>query len=482
MPMLVAALAFCACARNARSDEGRTAYDRWVARFSSKSPEGAVLVVTVVDPAKNDDFVSTSTWTVSADGKLSWMSHNALGARGGSGSALPAAELERVKALGKSLPADAGELPPPERRVLVQASGVARVYDRGQLPEIVMELLRVSGCRIGAWFPTFTPNGKIDAAPYEHGGFLALSPDGKRILFATSDRLQFWAPPTHETLGDLHLHGGNSEIAFSRDGALAAISGHACEIFDTHTWKVVRTLSEPPRESSSPMLYDPHFTPDRRYLAIRAGSDTLRFFDTTTWRRVETIPEIPPEAVQWRPAGSWRHAVMRTRGGAVSLWDAQTHTASALDPESPLLDAAFSPDESQFVIATADKDGYSHPRLRLFDTATGKLVHELRYGEMGCDRLRSTQWTPDGRYVLAVIRPGSFFTSESVSVFGAKTGRHRGDFVDCPSIINGVAVLPDGETLVAGCEDGKIRFWDFAGAMRAIDAFEKSVDLPTAVK
>jgi hypothetical protein len=482
MPMVVAALGFCACAGEARSDDGRAAYDQWMAKFSSKAAGGAALVVTVVEPARNDDFPSTTTCTVAADGKVSWTSQNSLGTRGGSGNVLPAAELARVKELRDALPADIGQLPPPERRLLVQGGGAARVYDRAALPEKVLELLRVSGCRIGSWFPTFKPSGKIDAARDEHGGFLALSPDGKRILFASSDRLQFWAPPTHETLGDLHLRGGNADIAFSPDGALASIAGDACEVFDTKTWKVLRRLSEPPTGHRYRTLQDPHFTPDGRCLVIRAGDDMLRFFDTTTWKPVAPIPAIPADAAKWRPSKSWGHAVMRTKGGAVSLWDAKTQTASVLDPESPLLDAAFSPDESHFVIATAEKNGYSNPRLRVFETATGKLVHELRYGEMGCDRLRSTRWTPDGRYVLAVIRPGSFFTSESVSVFSAATGRHRGDFVDCPTTINGVALLPEGETLVAGCEDGKIRFWDFAGAMRTIEGLETAVDLPAAAK
>jgi hypothetical protein len=475
------ALVSFAYAADTRPDDARAAYDQWVARFSVKSLDKTLAAVTVVGETR-DNVASTVVWTLHPDGKPWWESVDARGARGGDGNALSDAALTRVKELIKQLPADTGRLPPTECRVLVQAANVTRVYDRAELPDTVAELFRVSGCGIGAWFPTFASKSTIDAASYQHGGFLTLSPNGKRLLFASSYTLQFWAPPTHETLGDLKMEDNSSEIAFSPDATLAALAGDACQIVDTKTWKIVRKFSEPRREKSFPSLHDPVFTPDSRCLVLRAGTDTLRFFDTKTWEALNPLAEIPPDVVLWRPAKSWQHAVIRMKTGVISLWDAKTKTARELDPEAPLLAAAFSPDESQFVIATSQKDGYSSPRLRLFDTASGKLVHELRPGGIGCDRLRLPQFSPDGRYVLAVTKPGSFFTSENISVFSAKTGRHRGDFVDCPTNINGIVILPDGQTLVAGCQEGKIRFWDFAAGMRAVEAFEESLESPPATR
>ena len=68
----------------------------------------------------------------------------------------------------------------------------------------------------------------------------------------------------------------------------------------------------------------------------------------------------------------------------------------------------------------------------------------------------------------------SKITSRGVSVFSVKSGRHRGDFVGCPTNIRGFVVLPDSNQLVAGCRDGKMRFWDFEGAMEQVREFEAS--------
>ena len=141
---------------------------------------------------------------------------------------------------------------------------------------------------------------------------------------------------------------------------------------------------------------------------------------------------------------------------------------------APLLDAAFSPDESQVALVTSDKNGYSNPRLRIFQTGTGKLVHELRVGEIGCDRLRLPQWSPDGRYILAATKPDSFFSNENVSLWSLETGRHRADFVGCIGM-GGFLLLPSGDQLIANSDDGTLYMWDFKAATQKISALEESL-------
>ena len=293
-----------------------------------------------------------------------------------------------------------------------------------------------------------------------HSAYSTLCPDGNRLLCGT----QFLAIPTYEPLGDLETNEPYTDIAFSPDGKVAALSRSECRIVDASTLKLVRTLSEPPRDRFWPPLVDPHFTPDGRCLILRTGhDDDLRFFDTKTWERISRIPEIPLDAIQWEPSKSWQHAVMRTKSGILSLWDAKTKSAQEFDAVAPLLDAAFSPDESQVALITSDKNGYSNPRLRVFQTGTGKLVYELRVGEIGCDRLRLPQWSPDGRYILADTKSKSFFSDESVSLWSTKTGRHRADFVGCIGM-GGFLLLPPGDQLIANSSDGTLFIWDFKAA------------------
>lgn len=476
-PLVIATLllvvAVTARAAEPTPEDAHAAYDQWVGKCAAKSLDGSVVAVTLIEETPAGQWPSIYTWTVKPDGEIRWTSSSSSGMKGGNGNKLTPDSLSRLKAIATPLPPDAGRLPPPERRVLIQAVHAVRVYDRAELSDAVAEVLRLSGCGIGAWRPAFKSQSQIDARG-SGGGFVALCalcPDGKRLIYGA----QVWAIATHETLGDLNIGSRYTDIAFSPDGAIAVACGFECQTVEVRTWKLLRKLSEPPHGRIHPSLRDPHFTPDGRCLVLRAGDDGLRCFDAKTWDRIDPMPEIPADAIQWKPAKSWQHAVMRTGPGVISLWDAKTKSARELDPVAPLLAAAFSPDESQVALATSDKDGYSHPRLRIFQTDTGKLVHELRVAEIGCDRLSFPQWTADGAYVLAVTKPNGFWTSENVSLWNAKTGRHRADFVDCPTTIEGVVLLPAGDQLIAGCQDGQIRFWDFAAALREVTAFEKSV-------
>jgi WD40 repeat protein len=60
--------------------------------------------------------------------------------------------------------------------------------------------------------------------------------------------------------------------------------------------------------------------------------------------------------------------------------------------------------------------------------------------------------------------------------FNVRTERHRGDFVDCPTDVIGMTLLPGGAQLVAGGSDGKIRFWDFKRGLDEIKELEASLN------
>lgn len=464
-------LAFTLAVR-ASPNEDRNAYDAWVSGNKPRSLDGVALVVTVIEGESDTDRQQGIVYssTVLADGRVRTETITIRAVSGGGGNKIAEQPLLQLKRLAASLPADTGRLPAAGRRLLIQTLDSTRVYDRAKLSDGVAELLRLSGCGFGSWVPSFTPHSEIDAGPGELNGFLALSPDAERLLFASARTLQFWDSTSLETLGDTRPSGLSlTSVAFSPDGKLSAmIESGTCQIVETRHWKPVQNLKPTP-------LFDPHFSPDGLHLVLRSGYSTLSVFDTRTWKVVEAPPEIPQHATQWLPAISWQRAVILTKSGAISLWDAKRKAEIELDKNVTLTAAAFSPDQTQVVVATADPDGYSHPRLRLFMTDTGQLVHELRNKEAGCEKFGFPQWSGDGHYILAATKLPSFFSSENISVWNPESGRHRGNFTGCPGDVYGLVQLPGGGDLVAGCEDGHIRFWDFAGAMKQIQLFEQSL-------
>jgi WD40 repeat protein len=481
---------FFVSASGADPATGTPEYRDWVSRFTTKNFVGRSLDttsplklrITAVEgeePAREDAgrFLDSRQveygQTVTTDGYVKSFSHTSFGTKGGgSGTPLPAETLARLDELLAKLPDDGGRLPPPDRRLMLQTNSgdkmSVRVYDRAHAPAVVWEILRLSGCSIGSYVLDFKPASQIDARGYESGGYLRLTPDGKQLLFTGSNQpLQFWEPATHELLAEVRGLGTTS-ISFSPDGSQAVTeqSGYL-RIIDTKTWKFTR---------KDLPAYLPQFLPDGRHVIAFVRGREYRAIDPTTWEFVDLPSEIPPGAARYIPARGNNRAVVQLKSGAVVLWDVAARRAVAtLRERAQLLDAAFSPDESQVVTQT-DNPG-SGPLVTSFDlwqTATGAHVHELRpFERRGMERSQGLLWTPDGQYILAGVIP-NWGTPQTVCTFSAATGKHVAKFKGSARI-NGIVLLPGASQLVVGCDDGKISFWDFPAAMKSVREFEGSL-------
>jgi WD40 repeat protein len=388
----------------------------------------------------------------------------------------------RLEELLAKLPDDKSKFPPSGRRLILQnynnGQVVTRVYDRANAPEIVLEILRVSQCAIGSSPLEIAPQSQIDAAGSGNGGLFGLLPGGREILFrGDHGSMQLWEPATHEFLGDLSIPDGNS-LAFSRNGSLIAIGGGNSVCVDRKTWKVIANLRQ---EDATNNPAFPQFTPDGRYLLFQTTEPSLDIFDTQTWERAKRPPEIPDDAVQYSPASEGDRAVVRLKSGALALWDtAGRRQVARLDGNVLFSHVCFSPDESMVAVATAEKRQYltfgGTPRIRVWRSDTGTFIHELRPEEqLDLEQVEGLCWSPKGKYVLAATHVRGLFTSRNISAFEITTGRHRANFTGCMNKVTGMALLTDGSQLIAGCEDGKIRFWDFSGAVKSITPLEKAL-------
>lgn len=470
--------------------QARREYESWVGRYARPVPAELKLVITAVEGDDEAPIafglgtgIVTYGCTVAGDGALAHFHASDFGHKGGSGSSIPADDLEQLDALlAKGLPDDRSRLPAAGRRVIVQAAGAkgvtTRVYDRANAPDEILELFRLSRAPVRAWLPEFEPHSEIVARDFEHGGFLALAPDGKRLLFScTNGPLQFWDAKTHERLGeipkryDMPLDG----VTFSADGARAVLSGWGdCEVVDTEKWERIRFFREPTIDRIRHGLSDPRFTPDGKHLVLQTTEPGLRIYNAATWERLERLPDVPADTVRYFPAPKRRRAVIQTKGGGIALWDLDRNAQVVeLDTDCTLSDAVFSPDETVVAVVTSAENHY---RIRLWDAIMGQFLRELRpYEQRTCESVRTTFWSPDGRYLLAATKSDSFFTSVGISVWNAQTGRHRGEFTGSPTHITGAALLPDSGQLAIGCSDGKIRIYDFPTARKQLRALEDSL-------
>ena len=507
-------VALIECTDAARSvrhqDSLRAQYENWVRPYASQpltlNFRGEVvrlrLVITAIEgdeeilsqressilTALNDRTVAYGCY-IFADGRIHYFYRSSMGVKGSGHPTIPEGELERLHNLLAKLPDDGARLPPAGRRLVVQAPDGdrwrARVYDRANSPAEILELLRLSRSGIRSWGPQFQPASEWAARDSYGDVALCISPDGKQIISSSGQGpLRFWDPETREVVKEVSIPQNNSVsgLSLSPDGAFTAIQRWGdVHLLETKTWRRVQDFSEPIIGRKRNMLSHPEFTPDGRFLLLRSSEPALLVYDTKTWRRRQKLPDdMPRDAIAYVKAPTTKRAVYLSKNAVLTLWDAdQRREIAKLDDNVRLDHIAFSPDESLVAVATGHKvsGGIGNPyRIRIWRTEEGTLTHELRPFEREIyEAVEGLVWWPDGVYLLAVTKADNFFTSRGVDVWNVKSGRHRGEFIGCPTDLTGLGLLGDGRRLASGCADGRIRIWDAESAIKQIAEFERSL-------
>ena len=427
---------------------------------------------------------------ISTEGQIYGFSDGPLGSKGGGPSPMAAEKLQRLDELLAHLPGDGGRLPPPNRRVVVQTpedSGFrVHVYDRANLPDELLEIIRVTDVRIAPWMPEISPAREWQTYRHEQDSALALSPDGTMLVSGSMNQsLKIWNPSTLELIKEIEIpHGGPStSLTFSPDGAFMLLEGWGnLRAFETRTWKVVREFEEPVTGNRIHPLGFPHFTPDGRHLLLRCMLPALRIFETGTWAALDSLPGLPPDAMAYAPAPKAARAVYLTKKGALHLWDsAAARDLAVLDASVRIQRVAFSPDETHVVTVTIHNEdaGYwNHARIRIWDAATGRFERELRDHEQDdCESVAALCWTPDGRYVLAAPRAHLFGFGTGIGVWSAESGRQHGNLTTRNGALADAVLLPDPPRAIALSREGLLHVWDLTAAIQQIGDFESSLEL-----
>jgi WD40 repeat protein len=499
---------------DALSKQRRTEYESWIqsyragplrANFGDQKSEVKLVITAIEGDERKPDDPPRSLFrpsheinygcSVSTDGRLSFFSYTAIGRKSSGYPTMPEADLKRLNQLLADLPDDFSQLPPPDRRIVLQVSVadqvIARVYDRANTPEKILEILRLTRSQIKSWVLKFQPQSQWTAEePNNHGaGALALSPDGRQVISAgVSGTFPFWDPDSSEMLSEVPRSAigtiGPSiitRLTLSADGSVAAVERWGeIDLLDTRTWRGIRKFSEPFVERNRHQLSNPQFTPDGRYLLLQSNEPALQIFETKTWQRRPTLPGMPVGVLAYFPAPSGQRSVYLAGSGAISLWNPKDNRdIGLLDDNGRIVRLAFSPDESMVAAVTLHKAGeMTVPtifRVRIWKTDNGALLQEMRPFERSARSVDGLLWWPDGKYLLAVTKSDSIFTTQGIGIWNVKTGRHRGQLVGCSTNnIFGLVLHSDGRVF-EGCGDGIIRVWDTPKTLEQITAFEASL-------
>ena len=148
------------------------------------------------------------------------------------------------------------------------------------------------------------------------------SPDG--TLLAVSDEaapaLSVWDSRTGELLMNRKVAGFSPSLAFSPDGSrLVAATSDGLVVYATHAWKVIARA--PSEEGWLRMI---RFTPDGKYLVGGSATGKVVVFDTATWKQTSSLVghegvikdlEISPDGTKIASSDAF---------GLVRIWDLKT--------------------------------------------------------------------------------------------------------------------------------------------------------------
>jgi WD40 repeat protein len=471
-------------AQSSSSEQSKPdSYSSWMAGFRTGHLTGALgdhhkieLAVSTVD----DDHDSITTLALSTEGTVSMVRYTPGAIQGGGPGKIPEADFKRLTKLMTQLPDDHSWLPPKGRRLVVQvdsrAAIVARVYDRANLPDTVIEIADLLG--VDTWplysFPRFQPEARWKEPPYSALDTLekALDPE-QQILAISPDERQRATENNPVQSFDTTVRVGNRNAPrrTTQDPGQSA----TLRIEDYQTGALIHEFREP---MIGVYFYSAQFTRDGRFLLAQSTVPDLRIYDTTTWQKIDSLQGIPAGAIAYDPAPDWKHGVVVFPSGEIDLIEADSGRKLAqIDPGDELQSVAYSPDESRVAIVTVNYDprNDSSGHMRIWDTGTGRMLRELRPLEgTPEDGFGTPIWWPDGKYLFALTREGRFGAA-IIGIWNTETGRYRGGLAGCEFAEDPqTEVILEHGMFYSNCRHEFLK-WKGDSALEKIVEFERSL-------
>jgi WD40 repeat protein len=271
-----------------------------------------------------------------------------------------------------------------------------------------------------------------------------LSPDGKRIVAASSDKtIKIWSMEKGELLRTLPAHTEKvNSVAVSKDRGLV-ISGSrdkTVRVWEAETGRLVNTLTEHTDNVAQVAV-----TADGTR-ALSGGRDKkLIAWDLLTGKVLRSIDTGGPvstvalsqDGTQALSGGSDKTAKLWDLGSGQLIRTFEGHAGGVAI-------VAFAPDGTRILTGSTDKS------MRLWDTATAQVVHIFNGHSK---TVQSVAFSSDGKLIIS----GS--QDQLVKIWDAHTGQFVRDFDGHTGHVASAVFAPEGNRVVSASTDGTIRIW-----------------------
>lgn len=372
---------------------------------------------------------------VSTAGEFHTFQDGEFGSQGGGGK-LPADDLTRLESLMDDLPEDGHRVPPANRRIVVrvQRNGAqtVRLYDKANLPDEIIEMIRRTGARIEIPSPVFQP-----------------------------DRV--WSPDDAKSLGlsgTSRPWGIRNPFISSPDGSVGVLHDFVTKtmtVYRGSDWpehgmpdqsRIIRVL----QEFWQPDTYGGYavsgeFSPDGRYLLVRWGACIgAMLYDSATWQPVTDPHLFPQNLKEYLPSPDWNLGIAVNDSAEAFIWDQQSHRILSklpgvgeleappvitnqqgnrvyTTPSAEIQSVAFSPDRTLVAIYSGP-DNITKLRLSLWEIESGNKLRDLWPIAWTSYPSGHPVWWNNGRWLLAHY--ASQYSGSGIGLWDVETGRFKG--------------------------------------------------------
>jgi WD40 repeat protein len=320
----------------------------------------------------------------------------------------------------------------------------------------------------------------------------AFTPDGSKIVAASTNRLMVLDPDSEEELAGMPL-GKEQQVLWARLGAGG--KQFTAVTTDGHVLRWAMNAGQAPEAARAEVpegrLRDVAIAPDGGRVAIGMEGGGIYVVDARTGKAVAGSADQQALSSPMFLPGATGQAVAVGADGSVHVWEARTgKRVRRLDPPAADPRVAVSPDGRLMAVGQADggvirvldfatgvekwradvppgslhdlsfsRDGrrlvpvVNEEALTFWDAASGKRVGSLTIGEVSVQLLA---WSPDGRLVATASHGDS-----TIHVWELATGRVRAKLT-AGKKMSEFAFSPDGKSLAAAYEGATVVVFDLA--------------------
>jgi len=283
------------------------------------------------------------------------------------------------------------------------------------------------------------------------------SPDGRRILTASSDKTaRLWDATTGAPIGEPMRHEDEVvDAAFSPDGTriVTASKDRTARLWDAATLKPIGQLMR----HEHPVDHVAFNSTGTRIMTDSNEADLLQLWDAATGASVgKAMPHKPDYAWMLEPFSPDGRLVTTIENNAPRNWDSATGKSlgKPLPLSSGVGDIAVSPDRKRAVIVRSGN-------AEVWSMNSGKILHKLPIGKLYELGRASAAFSPDGKRIVTVV-------NWSVQLWDSETGKRVGNEHECaPSDAEGGAAVtfsPDSTRYLISCSDSRddkfVSAWD----------------------